>query len=180
MTEANPLLFRNQHRQVEFDLVRIGLFRKSQALRKAHDVGIDADSLLAKGVTKNNVGGFPADARETQEIVQVIGHLSTKTLNQLIAAVVDRARFVAVKVDPTKFFLQLLNGRSSVVFGGSIFLKEIDGDLIHKVVPRLRRQDQSNEQFKRIAEVEVEFGVGVDLLEPSDDLFNPVFFTRCY
>ena len=139
MTEANPPLFRNQRRQVEFDLVRIRVFSKPQALRKAHDVGIDADCLLSKDVTKNNVGGFSADAGETQEIFEPIGHLAPETRHEFIAAVVNRARFVAIKVNLPEFLLQLLYRCSGVVFGGSIFLKQLDGDLIDKIVPRLRR-----------------------------------------
>lgn len=50
MAEADALFFCNQLCQVEFDFVGVGILRKPQALREAHDVRVDADGLPAEGV----------------------------------------------------------------------------------------------------------------------------------
>lgn len=62
--------------------------------------------------------------------------------------------------------MKLLHRRSGVVFCGSILLEEFDGYLVHEIVPRLGRQDQSDEKFERIGEIKIEFSVGMDFLEP--------------
>src|ERR1700756_2967132 len=102
---------------------------------------IDADGLLAKGVAQNNIGGFSADARKAKEIFQPLGYSAIKALDDFGAAVVNGARLVAVEVDLAQLFLQLLQRYSRIVFGRSIFFKQIDGDLVYQIVPRLGGQN---------------------------------------
>jgi hypothetical protein len=51
MAEAHSLAIGNDFHQVCLDFVRVGFFRKTQTLREAHDMGVDANGLLAEGVT---------------------------------------------------------------------------------------------------------------------------------
>src|SRR5919108_3623497 len=55
MAEADALFFGNDGHQVELDFVRVRVFGKSQALRQAHNVSVDADGLLAEGVAEHDV-----------------------------------------------------------------------------------------------------------------------------
>ena len=48
MAKPYALLFRHERREIEFDLVGVGILRESESLREAHDVGVDADGLLAE------------------------------------------------------------------------------------------------------------------------------------
>ena len=139
---------------------------------------VDADGLSAKGIAKKDVGGFSPDARKSKEIFQAVGHLATKALDDFVAAIVDRARLVAEKIDLPDLFLELLYGSSGIVFGGFIFFKEFHGYLVHKIVARLGGQDQSDEKFERVGEVEIEFSVGMDLFEPAYDSFDAISLTN--
>ena len=178
VAETNALLFRNQPGQVEFDFVGVGIFRESQALREAHDMCVDADGLSAEGVAKEDVSGFSPDARKSEEIFQAVGHLPTKALDDFVAAIVNRARLVAEKIDLPDLFLELLHRSSGIVFGGFILFKEFDGYLVHKIVARLGGQDQSDEKFERVGEVEIEFSVGMDLFESVYDPFDTISLTN--
>ena len=44
------------------------LLGEAKPLRQAHDMGVDADGLLAKTVAEDDISGFTADAGETDEI----------------------------------------------------------------------------------------------------------------
>jgi hypothetical protein len=136
---GDALPSRHDGDKIELDLVRIAVLRQSQALRKAHDMGIDTDGLLGKGVAEYDVGGFSADAGKTDQIIQTVRHFSAETLDDLHATIANRARFVAVKVDPADLLFELLLGRSRVIHRGAVFLKEFDRDLIDEIVPGLRR-----------------------------------------
>ena len=141
-------------------------------------MGIDADGLLTEGVAQDNVSGFSPDAGEAQEIFEPVGHLAAEALDDFSAALLDGAGFDAVEVDLADLFLELLQRYSRKVSRRFIFFKQLDGDLVYEIVPRLGRQDQSDEKFERIAEVEIEFGVGMDLFEPANDLFDELCFAR--
>ena len=58
MAKTDALLFRHERREIEFDLVGVGVLCESESLREAHDVGVDSDCLLAESVAKHDVGCF--------------------------------------------------------------------------------------------------------------------------
>ena len=167
------MLFRHDRGQIKFDLVRIGVICKAESLRQAHDVGVDADRLPAEGVAEDDVGGFAPDAGERDKVVQVIGHFAAEARDDFAAAVVNRPGLVAVEVDLTDLLFERRKWRAGVVFRRSISFKQRNGNLIDEIVASLRREDQSDQQFKRIGEIEIELGVGMDFLEPvKNPLYN--------
>ena len=68
VAKAHPLFFRDNGHQVGFDLVRIVFGREAQALRQAHDMGVDADGVAAETVAEDDVGGLAADAGQADEV----------------------------------------------------------------------------------------------------------------
>jgi hypothetical protein len=139
VTEADSLPFRHDSGKIELNLVRIAVLRESQALRKAHDMGIDTDGRLGKRVAEYDVGGFSSDAGKTDQIIQMVRDFSAETLDDFLAAIANCARFVAVEVDPADLLFEVLLGRSRVILRGAVFFKELDSDLIDEIVPSLRR-----------------------------------------
>ena len=53
-------------------------------------MGVNADGVLAESVAKHDVGGFSADAREREQVVQLIGNFAAEAFDDLVAAVLNR------------------------------------------------------------------------------------------
>ena len=68
MAETDALFLGNDCHQVGFDFVRVGFFCEAKTLRETHDVGVDADRLLAEGVTEDDVRRLASDAGQRHEI----------------------------------------------------------------------------------------------------------------
>src|SRR5213594_4779435 len=99
--------------------------------------------------------------------------MSVELLDNLLAAILNRFGFVAVKVDFADGLLKLRKRRSGIIIRRAVFFEELARDLIDQVVSSLSCQDQRHEQLQRIGEVERELGVGVSIFEPLDDLCLP-------
>ena len=69
-----------------------------------------------------------------------------------------------------------LHGRHAHVVGGDAVLLEEQGagHFIHPFVGALRSEDQRNQQLERRREVERQLGLGVRLLQASDDRSHPL------
>jgi len=178
MAEADPFVLRHQWHEVGFDLVGVGVARKSQPLGEAHNVGIDADRLLAEGVTEDNVGGFSSDTGKGQEIVQLSRHLALKAADEFRAAILDPPALDTIEVNPADIRAELLQRCGGVVFGTPILGKECGRNLIDEIVSRLRSQDESGQELERSGKVKVKFGVWVSAVEPVDDFFNSGFASQ--
>ena len=111
MAKPHPPVRGNNLDQIRFDLVGIGVARKTQALRKPHHVGVDADGLFAEGIAENDIGGLAADAGQTDQVIEIVGDLAAKALDQLTATVMNRFGFVAIKVDLADLAFQLVRRR---------------------------------------------------------------------
>ena len=107
MAKPHALLFRHQRREIEFDLVRIGVLRESKSLREAHHVGVDADGLLAEGVAEHDVGCLSSYAGKAKKVVQFVGDFAIEALDDFAAAVMNRFCFIAVEIDFVDLVLQL-------------------------------------------------------------------------
>ena len=180
MTKARALAFRNKEQQVRLDLVRVGLTRQTQSLRQTQDVGVDSDRLPAESIAEQNVGGLPPHARQGQEIVEPVWNSTFEARDDRRAAALDQFCLVAVKIDFPDIVLQLPFRRPRVVARATILLKETPRDLIDKIIPRLGRENQSNQEFQRIGELEIEFRVGMGSVQDLNDLAGPGFGVRAF
>ena len=141
MAKPYALLFRHERCEIEFDLVWIGVLRESQSLREAHDVGVDADGLLPESVAKQDIGCFSSYAGEGKKVVQLFGHSAIKALDDLAAAVVNRASFIPVEIDFADLFFQFRQRLAGIVFRRPVFLEKIGSHSVNEFVPGLGRQD---------------------------------------
>lgn len=176
MAKSYALLFRHQRREIEFDLVRVGILCESESLREAHHVGIDADGLLVKAVAQHDVGCLSSYARQAKKILQPVGDSAIEALDDFAAAVMNRFGFVAIEVDFVDLALQLRQRLASVVCRDPVFLEKFDRHSVHEIVPGLCCQDESDEEFQGIGKIQIELGVRVSLFQPLDDSLDPAFF----
>lgn len=78
MAEAHALVSGDDGEQVAFDFVRIELLGEAETLREPHDMGVDADCLAAERVAEKDIGGFPADPGQADEVLEIVGHFAAK------------------------------------------------------------------------------------------------------
>ena len=104
------------------------------------------------------------------------GTLPLKRLDDLAAAVVNRASFIPVEIDFADLFFQFRQRLAGIVFRRSVFLEKIGSYPVDEIVPGLCCQDQSDEQLQGIGKIQVELGVRMGLFQPLDDLLNLHFF----
>ncbi len=97
-----------------------------------------------------------------------------KACDDLLAAVLDRAGLVAVKIDFTNLYFELRRCHLSVVFGASVCIKQPLRDLIDEIISSLCGKNERHQQFERVGEVQVELGVGMDPFQSVKDLFDRV------
>jgi len=141
VAKTDALFFRDERCEVEFDLVRVSVLREPESLREAHDVGVHSDCLLAKSVAKHDVGGFSADTRETKKVIERVGNFTVEALDDFVAAVVNRARFISIEIYLADLFFQLRQRRTSIVFRCSVFFKKLGCHSIDQIIPGLGCQD---------------------------------------
>jgi hypothetical protein len=177
MAETDALIFRDDFDEVTFDLVGIGLGRKTKSLGETHHVRIDADGLFAEGVSKNNIRGLSPDARETDEILQVVGHVAAEALHELFAAIVDRFAFVTIEIDLADLPLESGQRRAGVINRRAMGFEEFRCYFVDQIVAGLGGEDQGDQELQRIGEVEIELGVGMNFFQKANDLFDSRFFS---
>ncbi len=68
VAEADALFRWYERDEIKFNLVRIGVSRETQSLRKSHHMGIDADRRLAEGIAEDDVRCFSTHAGQRQKI----------------------------------------------------------------------------------------------------------------
>jgi len=141
MAKPYALLFRHERCEIEFDLVWIGVLRESESLRETHNVGVDADGLLPESVAKQDIGCFSSYAGEGKKVVQLVGHFAIEALDDLAAAVVNRASFIPVEIDFADLFLQFRQRFAGIVFRRPVFLEKIGSHSVNEFVPGLGCQD---------------------------------------
>jgi hypothetical protein len=79
--------------------------------------------------------------------------VAIEALDNLAAAVVNRATLIPVKIDLPHLLLQFRQRLAGVVFGGSVFFEKIYCHAIDKIIPGLCRQDECDEELQRIGEI---------------------------
>ncbi len=141
MAKPYALLIRHERGEIEFDLVWVGVLRESESLREAHDVGVDADGLLPESVAEQDIGCFSSYARKSKKFVQLVGHFAIEPLNDLTAAVVNRASFIPVEIDFADLLFQFRQRLAGIVFRRPVFLEKIGSHSVDEFVPRLSCQD---------------------------------------
>ena len=139
-------------------------------------MGVDADGLLPESVAEDDVRGFSSYAGQCEQIVQLVWDFALEALDDFAAAVMNRLGFIAVEIDLVDFPFQGGHRCFGVVSRRSVFLEKVDGYPIDKIVPRLCREDQGDEQLQGISEVQVELGVRMSFFQALDDLLDPSFF----
>ena len=92
-------------------------------------MGVDADGLLPESVAKQDIGCFSSYAGKSQKVVQLVGHFAIEALDDLAAAVVNRASFIPVEIDLADLLFQFGQRLAGVVFRGPVFLEKIDQSL---------------------------------------------------
>ena len=177
VAKADPLSFGNDFHQIKFDLVGIRLRRQAKPLGDTHHVRIDADSLFAEGVSQNDIRGLSPDAREAEEIFQVVGHLAAEALDELFAAIVNGFAFVTIEIDLADLPLEAGQGRVGIISRGAIGFEQLDCYLVDQIVACLGSEDQGDQELQRIAEVEIELGVGMNFFQTANDLFDSRLFS---
>jgi hypothetical protein len=89
MAETHALVRGDDGQQVAFDFVRIDLLGEAETLREPHYMGVDADCLATERVAEKDIGGFPANTGQADEVLEIFGHLTAKPCDQRPAAVVN-------------------------------------------------------------------------------------------
>lgn len=107
MAKSYALPFLHERYEIEFDLVGVGVLRESQSLRKAHNMGVDADGLLPESVAEDDVGSLSSHTGEGKKVVEFGGDFALKALDDFAATVVNRFCFIAVEIDFVNLALQL-------------------------------------------------------------------------
>ncbi len=74
-----PLRFRNESLQILFDALGIIGGGHAQPIGHSFDMGIDDNSRFSKGVSQNDIGGFPPHARQGRQAFHRRRNLSVES-----------------------------------------------------------------------------------------------------
>ena len=130
---------------------------------------IDADRLPSKRIAQNDIGRLAPDSGQRDEIVEIVGDVAAEACHQFSSAVVDRLGFIAIKINLADLKFEFCPRRGRVVAGGAVASEKFRRDFIDQIVARLGGENKRDQELQRVLEVEIELGVGVNLLEPLDD-----------
>jgi hypothetical protein len=90
----------------ELDLDRIRVAGQLQALRHARHVRVDGNRRLFEPGPEHDVGGFPSDSWERDEIVHAIRHLAAEALDQRLTQPDQRFRLVLEETGRSDLILE--------------------------------------------------------------------------
>ena len=119
-----------------------------------------------------DVGGFPGDSRQREELVHVIGNLSAELADDLLRRTDHGPRFVAEKTGGADVRLELLGGKRGKVLGRRILPKQHRRDAIDIYVGGLRRKNGRDQQFPGIAMGQRAGDIGIKLVQTLQDFLN--------
>lgn len=161
VAETDPLLLGHEIRQVDLNLIGIGVVCQAQPLGEPHHVGIDPDGILTEGVAEDDVGCFSTHPGQRGLLVDVLRDFASKPLDNFPAAILDHSGLVPVEVDFADCLFQLFQRGASIVFGGAEVWKNLGRYLINQIIPDLGCKDERDKELQWIRKVEIELGFGV-------------------
>jgi hypothetical protein len=85
----NLIFIRYQRGQVRFDFVRIDIGCQAEAIGYTRDMSLNADCGLSKCISKENVCGFAAHAREREQIFKLIRNPAAKVFDEGLGAILN-------------------------------------------------------------------------------------------
>ena len=138
-------------------------------------MGIHPDGFLVEGIAQQDVGRLSPDSGKGRQIIQVVGDLTAKTLNDTTAAVLNEACLVAIKIDFSDLFFEFYQRAFGIVLGVFKPGKERRCYLIDPFIPGLGGQYEGNEKLQGGREIEIQFCIRMDALEDSKDLCHLLF-----
>ena len=174
MRKRGPLLFGEKLHEVKLNFIRIVFGGKAHSVREPFDMGVDDDAGNSKRGSKNDVGGFSADAGELCEFLHRFWNLPFVFCDQFVTAGNNAFGLIPVKSGRPDVLLKCPWGCRGVVSGGFVFLKEVFCDLVHSFVRALSRENGGHEELQRISMMEGTLGVGDLFSEDRKDLPRPL------
>ena len=85
VTKIGRDLGRNELYKVFFDLCRLFVFRKTESSGDTYAVGIGYHCRLSEDITKHEVCGLSADARQCEKLLHSIGDFAAEIVYELIS-----------------------------------------------------------------------------------------------
>lgn len=177
MAELGPVVLRDEFHEVLLDLFGIGFAREAEAVGEAAYVGVHDDADVdVEGVAEDDVGGLAADPVEGGEFLHCFGDIAAVVVDEFAAGGLDVLRLRAVEADAANVFSEFGGAGVRVIGSGLVFLEEFFGDDVHLFIGALGGKDGGDEEFQRVGVVQLAIGIGIDLMQHSNDLLGAGVF----
>ena len=131
----------------------------------------------AIGVAQHDISSLARHAWQRQHLLHCARHLAAIAGNQALRGGAKVFGLVAVKSGRFDVLFQLFLADGRVILYAAILLEEANRDKVDALIGTLSRKLCSNQQFKRVGEVERTFGVGIQAAQLGDDGAN-LFWRR--
>ena len=128
-------------------------------------MGVDGDGGTVERDGRDDVRRLAADARELQELVIVLRDFATVLLAERHACRHDVLRLVAEQAAVADLIFECGQTHGDDGRGRRGLLEQARRRDVHALVRALRREDDGDEQFERIVELERGLRASVDLAE---------------
>lgn len=135
--------------QIRFNLVRIVGFGQPQSIGDAFDMRVHDDGRLIECIPKHDVGGFPPDPRQRDQVVHGAGDLSVKSFRQGLAAGDNVLSLALEEAGRANELFDVREAGLRQIRGGSIAFEQRRCDFVDSFIGALGRQDGCHEQFPR-------------------------------
>ena len=156
-----------------------GLFvDKSEAMGHAEDVGIDSKGGFVPDDSLNDIGSLSAHARQTYEVVEVVGHFAAEVLHEHLRHAHEVGGFGVGIRHTLDVFIDDFGRRCGHDLRRRKVCKERRRHEIDTTVGALCRQDDRTEQLKRILILQFRFDLRHRLQKIRDEVLVLFFFAH--
>ena len=174
-----PVFFGQQLLEVHLDFLGVLFVGQLQAPSHPTHMRVHNDAGLVKALAQNQVGGFTPHAWQTGQLFHSLGNHAPEAFDQMAAAGLDRAGFVAVEAGGPHDFFDFFRKRLGQ--GGRVgpALKKPGSHLVDAFVGALGRENGGDHQLERATMIQFDLGLRNADLQAFQDLTGSFLTHRC-
>src|SRR5579863_1090160 len=177
VSEQDPLVARNHLHQVLLDLRRIRILSKFETARNPSHVRVHDDAIsLVKPTSQYDIRRLARHSGQSEQLFHVVWNATAKLVDDLLCRTHKRLGLIAKESSRTDVGFKLSRRKRCEILDRRILAKQFGRHPIDIHIRRLRRQNRRHHQLPRAFMGQSASNVRIKLVEPLEDLRNPL---RC-
>ena len=177
--EQHPVGLGNELGDVRLDLDRVIARRPAEPAGQPPEVRVHRDAGDAERVAEHHVRGLAPNARQRDQLFELVGHPPAEALGQRGRQAHHRLRLGVEEPGGPQDLGHVLRVRRGEILGGRVLGEQHRRGQVHPLVRRLRGEHRGDKQLEGALEVQLAVRLRVRLRQHPVDLPCPPHQRRC-